>query len=187
MKECVVDGCCKPSHARGYCSMHASRLARGGTLEARYRDKSGIAAANRTEYRCYRHMIERCYSKSCKEYKMWGGRGITVCDRWLEKPYGFKNFLEDVGPRPRGYSIDRIDNNGNYCPENCRWATPKEQANNRRVRKDAPLYTFRGETKTLMEWSKVTGISYRRLLDRYHSKTYDKTKLLINRDARYII
>lgn len=83
--------------------------------------------------RTYRAMITRCTNSSVLNFKDYGGRGITVCDRWLG-PHGFENFLADMGERPEGLSIDRIENDGNYEPWNCRWATQLEQNRNRRRR-----------------------------------------------------
>ena len=83
------------------------------------------------EYRTWKAMRQRCMNPRAKNYRHYGGRGITVCERWNT----FTNFLADMGPKPKGRSIDRINNDGNYEPSNCRWATPKEQAKNTRKRR----------------------------------------------------
>lgn len=107
------------------------------------------------EHACWKSINRRCYSRNYHKFPSYGGRGITVCERWLES---FENFLADMGPKPSPkHSIDRIDNNGNYCPENCRWATPTEQVRNRR--KTIKL-TASGLTLTVAEWSERTGIPY---------------------------
>ena len=80
-------------------------------------------------YHSWDHMIQRCTNPKNTSYEYYGGRGISVCTRWLNS---FENFLEDMGERPEGTSIDRINNDGNYEPNNCRWATKLEQLQNRR-------------------------------------------------------
>lgn len=90
-------------------------------------------------YRTWRSMVARCIYPSVGGYQYYGGRGITVCERWGEPAgRGFLNFLADMGERPGGTSIDRIDNDGDYEPGNCRWATPKEQRANQRPAQAAP-------------------------------------------------
>lgn len=81
-------------------------------------------------YNCWRDMKDRCYNEHNPRYKDYGGRGIKVCDRWLD----FNNFYADMGDKPKGKSIDRIDNDGDYCPENCKWSTRSEQQWNTRAK-----------------------------------------------------
>jgi len=102
-------------------------------------------------YKIWSGMKSRCYNKTNTNYPYYGGRGIAVCERWLE----FKNFYEDMGDRPKGKSIDRIDNNGDYGPNNCRWATKKEQGSNMRTTR---MITYLGETQCLAEWVRKLGI-----------------------------
>lgn len=108
-------------------------------------------------------MIQRCTQPQTHQYQNYGGRGIQVCERWLN----FEHFLVDMGLRPEGRSIDRINNDGNYEPGNCRWATNAEQQSNKRNNRNL---TFNGETHTLDEWARVSGVhrsTLRARLDRY--------------------
>lgn len=106
------------------------------------------------EYAVWCGMKQRCLYKNHKAYLRYGGRGISVADEWLS----FDKFYEDMGPRPsQQHSIERIDNNGDYCKSNCVWATRKEQqANTSRSR----VLTLNGEAKTMSEWADSTGLSY---------------------------
>ena len=105
------------------------------------------------EYQAWKGMKHRCFNPNHKKYPNWGGRGITVCDRWLD----FENFLADMGSRPTTkHSLDRINNNGDYSLENCRWATKAVQVNNRRSNH---LITIDDVTLTIAQWEKEMGFS----------------------------
>ena len=102
-------------------------------------------------YRSWRTMKDRCINPSVNGFERYGGRGIGVCDRW----HKFENFLEDMGERPDGTSLDRIDADADYCPSNCRWSTAREQANNRR---NNVFVEFAGKVQTIARWSEDLGI-----------------------------
>jgi hypothetical protein len=107
-------------------------------------------------------MKSRCFNQNTPEWKSYGGRGIGVCERWLK----FGNFLADMGERPTAHSIDRIDNNSGYTPENCRWATRVQQANNKRSNINI---AYQGVTKSLGQWAARLGINYGTLWTRYRA------------------
>lgn len=110
--------------------------------------------------RIYHGMLSRCSNPNHNESHNYMGRGITVCERWRES---FDNFAEDMGERPAGMSIDRIDNDKGYSLDNCRWATPREQSQNRRGNRNL---TFNGVTKCAIEWSRETGIRRKTIIKR---------------------
>jgi hypothetical protein len=107
-----------------------------------------------SEYYSWRHMVKRCLDQKDPAYYRYGGRGIKVCKRWAKSFYA---FYKDMGPKPLDArtEIDRINNNGDYEPKNCRWATPRQNANNRRSNR---FLEFNGQRLTLMQWSRATGI-----------------------------
>lgn len=103
-------------------------------------------------YSVWRDMRSRCQRKADTCYRYYGGRGISVCERWNS----FENFLEDMGERPDGLTIDRIDNNGNYEPDNCRWATRKEQSRHTRQNK---MITYQGKSQCLTDWASELSVN----------------------------
>lgn len=131
-------------------------------------------------YRLYLAIKQRCNNPNAHAYKDYGGRGIKICERWENflnfKEDMYESYLEHVKQYgEKNTSIDRIDNDGNYCKENCRWVTQKEQCSN--TRKTIYL-TYNGETHTIAEWSKITGIRHKLLYGRIFEKFWDVEKAL---------
>jgi len=114
----------------------------------------------RPEYNIWNTMLSRCNNQKAEKYPDYGGRGIKVCEEW----YTFENFIKDMGFRPTAqHSIERKDNFGNYCKDNCIWATREEQQNNKR---NNLKLTIGGITKSAKEWAKETGLSYKLIWQR---------------------
>lgn len=114
------------------------------------------SSLHRPEYKSYKAMLDRCYEPARKSYALYGGRGIAVCERWREERTGFANFFADLGPSPgKGYSIERVDNDGDYEPGNVRWATAKEQARNTRRNR---VIELDGRAQCIAAWAEEVGI-----------------------------
>lgn len=117
--------------------------------------RGGISVDN-PEYYLWVGMLTRCGHRSNKGHKNYVDRGIVVCERWRNETNGFYNFIKDMGPRPSSkHSVERKDNDGNYEPSNCKWATAKEQNRNQQRNK---VWTFNGKTMCLAAWADETGI-----------------------------
>ena len=106
------------------------------------------------------NMKRRCYGVNSDTYKNYGARGITVCRKWRES---FWNFVESMPPRPPGYTIERIDNNAEYSPSNCKWATVSEQNFNKRTNN---MVTYNGKTLSITQWGRESGINYMTIYQR---------------------
>lgn len=128
-------------------------------------------------YCIWEHMKQRCYNKNNYEYYLYGGRNITICEEWRNSFTAFYNWALANGYKEE-LSIDRINNNENYEPNNCRWATCETQANNRRTNH---LIEYNGEIHTIAEWAKITGISERKIYDRYIRDNWSVEKTLENK------
>lgn len=137
------------------------------------KERAKHGKCNTRLYRIWAHMKERCMKADCKSYKYYGKRDISVCDEWMEfEPFykwaianGYKKNLE----------LDRINNDGNYCPENCRWVTRKVQANNK---SNNVILEYNGKKMTLAEWSDYTGINYSTLESRLNQSGWSVEKTL---------
>lgn len=104
-------------------------------------------------YNTWLNMVQRCTDPTRQNYPRYGGRGVTVCERWMD----VANFIADMGERPAGFTLERIDNAKGYSPENCKWASTKEQALNKR---QAHHLTLNGRTQTIREWADELHIKY---------------------------
>ena len=150
---------------KGYCQKCYRRYKVNGSPNALLK-ASPDGRTKMSEYHIWSAMRQRCNNKNDKSYDRYGGRGIKVCDRWDQKTVGFDNFLKDMGRKPEGYSLDRIDNDREYSPENCRWASANTQNTNRGNNVKTP------------------GVTYSKKDDAWLSRLYYKKKLVICRQFK---
>lgn len=167
--ESSVDGTSLRSGSSKSCGCLSSEI----TAKRNYvHGKTGIPG-----YYTWKHIHARCYNPNNKDYHNYGGRGIIVCDRWRES---FQNFYDDMGEKPEGMTLDRIDNDGNYEPRNCRWATKVEQANNTRIN----LKFEDGTPLTL--WARSNGVKSETARRSYYAG-YSKEEILTGKSASHIL
>jgi hypothetical protein len=148
-------------HCGSYCVVPGRSLRSGHTLscgclqaEASKEAVTKHGMTGTAEHKAWLAMKQRCVNSNDAGFHNYGGRGLSVCERWND----FSAFLADMGPRPtHAHSLERIDNNQGYGPDNCMWANKKTQCNNQRR---SVRITFNGVTQTLMQWSEATGINY---------------------------
>ena len=136
-----------------------SNIKRGLTKSCGCKVKTANGLSKTRLYQIYKHIKHRCFDKKDIGYKNYGGRGITMCDTWAKDYMAFYSWAISTGYNDN-LTIDRINSNGNYCPENCRWATMQEQQNNRTNNR---VLEYKGQKKTITAWAKFCGLSYRNL------------------------
>lgn len=158
---CSIDGCEKQVLAKSMCVMHYKRVRKHGNPHhvtqkippsQRKHGASWVDGKATPEYSAWASMKSRCENPAARNFKDYGGRGIRVCAKWRNS---FEAFLADMGPRPsKQHSIDRIDNDGNYEPGNCRWATAKRQQRNKRSNH---YVRFQGKRMTVIDAAELAG------------------------------
>lgn len=144
---------CGQKHVVRGSDLHQGKTTNCGCTRYRNVTKHGASSTRTPEYRTWMSMKQRCNNPHATSYQRYGGRGIRVCERWQNS---FSAFLEDMGARPSlSHTLDRKDNDGDYSPNNCYWASKKHQSRNRANNR---LITHNGETHCLTEWAEVLGI-----------------------------
>ncbi len=160
---CSIDGCRKKHFGLGFCCMHHARFKKYGSPLLTHQGHGYCSQSSpyRFEYRVWCGMMLRCGNSKSHAYSRYGGRGIRVCSSWQNS---FETFLRDVGPCPgKNFSIDRIDNDGNYEPGNVRWASAVLQARNRKTNH---IITISGVAKSIAGWCELLRVNPRTVMSR---------------------
>lgn len=153
------------------CQQRANLITHGRTTaEARETSR---------EYWIWNSMVQRCTNEKNKGFHNYGGRGITVCDRWLK----FENFYADMGPKPEGMSIERRDNDAGYSPENCCWIPRGSQNRNRRISR---MITANGSEKCITEWARKLGVSHATIIARINNGWPEDKAVTLPKGSQYI-
>lgn len=191
------DGYCAKSHSFKWiclCDCGKTKTVLGGNLKTGKTVSCGCYSSEQKSLRSWKHgignesrifriwsgMKQRCYNPKSPSYKRYGARGITVCNEWFDSFLTFQKWSLENGYSD-DLSIDRIDNNGNYCPENCRWESTKAQNNNRRT---TVTITYNEETHSIAEWSEITGIHASTLAQRKRNGWSDAECLEVPVDVK---
>lgn len=171
----LTTGNTKQCQACARLSRGKSRLTHGNSMSFKDRDPIG--------YNCYtrwQSMKRRCHNETDKRYESYGGRGISISVEWVDS---YETFLNDMGLPPTGkHQLDRRDNNGNYCKENCRWITPTDNARNKRNNR---LIECNGQTKTMAEWAEISGIPYCTLKGRINRGVSPEIAMTKEKSGKY--
>lgn len=146
-----------------YSQLRGGKTRSCGCLRFDFTGSTTHGQVKTREYTSWAHMKSRCYRSNDDAYDRYGGRGIKVCDRWRDS---FEHFIADMGKCPEGLSLGRIHNDKDYCPDNCRWETFIQQANNKRNNR---MVVHSGITKTVAEWSRASGLSSALLIYRLNA------------------
>lgn len=163
------------------CIINGSKMRNETTKSCGCMRKTQKGLSMSKTYNSWRAMLQRCYDTSIPHYKRYGEKGIQVCERWKES---FENFLLDMGERPLNKTLDRIDSQGNYNKENCKWSTIKEQCNNRNKN---ILIEYCGKVQTLTQWSEEYGINWSTLRKRIVELGWNIEKSLTKKVGKYAV
>lgn len=170
--------CLNPHHAQGFCKLHYQRFRKHGDIKARVVRKGG--SSKHPLYSVYNNMLARCNNPNSENYKYYGARGIKVCSLWAGYN-GFQHFIRDMGPRPRGFQLDRKEVNHDYSPANCRWVNKYVQMGNTRATRKVAGVNWNARLKKWRARIKVKG----KELALGHYPTFDEA-VKVRRSAELI-